>query len=171
MAEKDEAMERFEAGNMHLQESRHKAAMEEYRAAVKANEDFAEAYNNLGLTLFYQDRFDEAIAEYRNALRINPEFAPAHANLGLAFLNGKLTDDAIREFRYALELDADNAEAYYNLGIAYVNKGLIREAIDAYEGFLGHAPERYGNYIAGVRKIVEQLKSKVEREGEGAQAP
>jgi tetratricopeptide (TPR) repeat protein len=168
MAEKNEAMERFEAGNMCMQESRHEEAMEEYRLAVKANEDFAEAYCNLGLALFYQGRFEDAIAEFLNALRIHPDFAMAHANLGLAFLNNKLADEAISEFNLALGLDSNNADTYYNLGIAYVSKGLINEAIEAYEGFLRHAPEHYSNYIAGVQKIIEQLKLKIA--GEGSQA-
>jgi tetratricopeptide (TPR) repeat protein len=162
MTENNEAMERFEAGNLHMQESRHEEAMEEFREAVRVNEDFAEAYNNLGLALFYQGRFEEAVAEFRNAFRINPAFAMAHTNLGLAFLNNKLTDEAITEFNLALSLDSDNTEAYYNLGIAYVSQGLINEAIRAYEGFLEHAPEQYGNYIEGVKKILEQLKLKVE---------
>jgi tetratricopeptide (TPR) repeat protein len=158
MTEKNEAMERFEAGNIHLKESRHEEAMEDFRAAVKADDNFAEAYNNLGLTLFYQSRFEEAIAEFGNALRIEPEFALAHANLGLALLNSELIDDAVKELALAVSMDDELAEASYNLGIAYTRKGLVHEAIGAYESFLQHAPEHYSNYVEGVRKIVDQLK-------------
>ena len=161
MAEMDEAMERLEAGNLHMRENRYEEAMEQFREAVKASEDFAEAYNNLGLALFYQGRYEEAVAEFRNALRINPDFAMAHSNLGLTFLNAKKTDEAIAEFRLALGLDPENAEAYYNLGIACLSKGLMNEAVRAYEGFLERASEQYGNYIEGVKKIVAQLKLKI----------
>ena len=160
MTEKNEAMERFEAGNRHLSESRYEEAMEEFVAAVKADDEFSEAHNNLGLALFYQGLVEEAIAEFRKAFSIEPEFAMAHANLGLALLNGHLTDDAIEELGRAVGMDAGLSEAYYNLGIAYSRKGLINEAITAYESFLENAPEHYNNYIEGVQKIVAQLKLK-----------
>jgi tetratricopeptide (TPR) repeat protein len=161
MTEKNEAMKRFEAGNSHLNENRYEEAIEEFRAAVKADDNFAEAYNNLGLALFYQGRHEEAITEFGNALRIEPEFAMAHANLGLALLNSDLVDEAIEELALAVGMDAGLAEAHYNMGIAYTRKGLINEAIEAYEGFLQHAPDHYNNYVEGVRKIVTQLKLKV----------
>jgi tetratricopeptide (TPR) repeat protein len=101
------------------------------------------------------------VVEYRNAIRIAPDFAMAHANFGLALLNQDRPDEAIAELKKAVRLDPELAEAYYNMGIAYNKKGLIPEAIKAYEGFLQHAPERFGNYVEGVKKIVAQLKLKV----------
>jgi tetratricopeptide (TPR) repeat protein len=161
MSENKEAMERFEAGNKHLNENRLDEALEEYRAALKASADFAEVHNNLGLALFYKSSFDEAIAEYRNAIRIAPDFAMAHANLGLALLNLDRPDEAITELKKAVGLDPELAEAYYNMGIAYNKKGLIPQAIKAYEGFLEHAPDNFNNYVEGVKKIVTQLKLKM----------
>jgi tetratricopeptide (TPR) repeat protein len=161
MTEKNDAMERFETGNSHLNEGCYEEAMEEFMAAIRAEDEFAEAHNNLGLSLFYQGRVEEAIAEFRRALGIEPEFALAHANLGLALLNSQLTDGAIEELGLAVRIDEGLAEAHYNLGIAYSRKGLINEAITAYEAFLENAPEHYSNYVEGVRKIVEQLKLKV----------
>jgi tetratricopeptide (TPR) repeat protein len=161
MSENKEAMERFEAGNSHLKENRLDEAIGEYRAALKANADFAEAYNNLGLALFYKSSFDEAVAEYRNAIRINPDFAMAHANLGLALLNQDRPEKAIVELKKAVRLDPELAEAYYNMGIAYNKKGFIPQAIKAYEGFLEHAPDNFSNYVEGVKKIVTQLKLKI----------
>ena len=161
MPENKEAMERFEAGNSHLHENRLDEAIEEYRTALKANADFAEVYNNIGLALFYKSSFDEAVVEYRNAIRIAPDFAMAHANLGLALLNQDLPDEAIIELKKAVRLDPELAEAYYNMGISYNKKGLIPEAIKAYEGFLKHAADNFSNYVEGVKKIVTQLKLKI----------
>jgi tetratricopeptide (TPR) repeat protein len=159
--ERDEAFERFEAGNKHLKDNCLDEAMEEFRAAVKANEDFAEAYNNLGLTMFYKSSFDEAIEEFKNAIKIDPEFPMAHANLGLAFLNKDMVDEAIKELTKAVSLDNELPEAYYNLGLAYAKKGVLPDAIAAYEGFLKHASEHFRNYVEGVEKIVAQLKIKI----------
>ena len=43
-----------------------------------------EAYNNLGLTLQKQGRFDEAIRSSLRAIELRPAFADAHSNVALA---------------------------------------------------------------------------------------
>ncbi len=163
MTDQEKVVDHFELGNEAMRDSRYAIAVDEFREAIKLNLDFAEAYNNLGLALFYLSRFDEAIKEYQTALRIAPDFALAHANLGLALLNKDLVDEAIPELTRAIDLNPELAEAHYNLGIAYNKKGLSDEAIKAYEGFIQYAGDNYRNYVEGVQKIVSQLKAQAGR--------
>ena len=51
--------------------------------AIKIKDDFAEAYGNLGNTLFELRLFDEA-QESLKAVKIRPGLADAHYNLGRA---------------------------------------------------------------------------------------
>src|SRR5262249_53189616 len=84
--EPDEALAEFEAaiatkrpfpeaykanngrGGILQRKGRKAAAIKAYRAAIKINNDFADAHYNLANVL-YADRLDDAIAEYRKAIR------------------------------------------------------------------------------------------------------
>jgi len=48
---------------------------------MRINPNFAEAYNNLGLTLKEMGKLKEAEENFSRALRINPEYATARQNL------------------------------------------------------------------------------------------
>ena len=90
------------------------------------------AYDNLGLALAAQGRFDEAIAGYREALRLDDGFAGTHDNLGTALAAQGRSDEAIAQFREALRRDGTFAVAHYNLGIALAARGGLDEAIAHY---------------------------------------
>jgi tetratricopeptide (TPR) repeat protein len=51
------------------------------RSALQLDPDYAEAYNNLGVTLAIQGRHEEAIEQFSAALQINPGYAKARRNL------------------------------------------------------------------------------------------
>jgi superkiller protein 3 len=61
------------------------AAIAAYKDAIAARPDYAEAYNNLGLTYRGRGRLAEAIDAYRAAVSIKPDFAVAYNNLGVAY--------------------------------------------------------------------------------------
>ena len=57
-------------------------AIHEFQEAIRLDQDFAEAYNNLGTALGQKGRIDDAIHQYKAAIRIRPDYAEAHNNLG-----------------------------------------------------------------------------------------
>ena len=50
---------------------RHRNAVSEFREAARTNPKFADAHNNLGLTLLRTHRLDEALASFREAARVS----------------------------------------------------------------------------------------------------
>jgi Tfp pilus assembly protein PilF len=48
---------------------------------VKLDPNYARAFNNLGIVLAYQGRFEEAIEQFSAALKINPAYKSARINL------------------------------------------------------------------------------------------
>jgi superkiller protein 3 len=55
--------------------------MDHLRSALQLDPDYAEAYNNLGVTLASQGRYQEAIEQFSAALEINPKYTKARRNL------------------------------------------------------------------------------------------
>ena len=63
-------------------------AEKQFRRALKQNDDFAEAHNNLAYTLRKQgpDHFDEAMLHYNRAIELNPEMAEPYMYRGVLFV-------------------------------------------------------------------------------------
>ena len=99
------------------------------RHAVNVTSDNFQQYNNLGIHLAAQGRYDEAISNYVESLRINPSFAWTRNNLGNALMAQGRLDEAIGEFGEALRLSPGYAEAHNNLGIALAKRGDFEAAV------------------------------------------
>jgi tetratricopeptide (TPR) repeat protein len=90
------------------------------------------AYNNLGVVLRAQGKFDEAISHYREAIRLRGNNAEAHYNLGNVLAVQGKHDEAISHYREAIRLKPDYVEAHNNLGFALAAQGRFEEAISHY---------------------------------------
>ncbi len=106
---------RYNSGVLLDKFGRTEEAIHRYRAELKVNPRYAEAYNNLGKALLAEHRLDEAAAQFQSAIRIRPDFAEAHNNLGGAFYFADKKADAAAEFRKALRLRPDYEDAKKNL--------------------------------------------------------
>ena len=50
-------------------------AIQFYKAAIKLNSNFPEAYNNRGLAYFNKDDYERAIADFNKAIALKPDYA------------------------------------------------------------------------------------------------
>ena len=60
-------------------------ALEEYQQAVNLDNQFAEAFNNMGTIFFQKNNSGKAIEFYEKALNLHDDFAIAHNNMGTAY--------------------------------------------------------------------------------------
>jgi predicted O-linked N-acetylglucosamine transferase (SPINDLY family) len=86
-----------------------------HRRALELKPDFADAHNNLGITLGVQGKLDEAVACYRRALELKPDHADAYNNLGNALKDQGALREAVACYRRAMELKPDFAQVHSNL--------------------------------------------------------
>jgi tetratricopeptide (TPR) repeat protein len=111
-------------------------AIHHLQQALRANPDYAEAHDNMGLALQMSGRFEDAVASHRAALRLEPTFAEAHNNLGTALQGLGRVDEAAAEFREAIRLRPHHPQAHVNLGHLLVQSGHPEEAVSHYRDAL-----------------------------------
>ncbi len=92
----------------------------------------AQVYNDRGVTLAEQGKFNSAIAAFNQAIKIYPTFENAHNNLGLALSSQNQFAQAVTAFKQALAINPQNLETYNNLGIALGSQGNFTEAISVF---------------------------------------
>jgi len=139
---------------------KHVEAIAEYRKALDIKPDYADARNDLGISLDKLGKTDEAILQYRQAIvqyqkarQINPAYPMALNNLGVALLGKGEFNEAVTQFRKALEIMPNHAQIRNNLGMALSRMG-DAEALNS----LGAALFAKGDLeaaIAQYRKAIE----------------
>ena len=94
-----------ELGNKLLKIGRRRDAEEWFEKAVDEDEDFAAAWNNLGVVRWTLGYTSSAESAYREALRIQPTYALALYDLGVVLDAQNKYDAAIKAYETAFVLD------------------------------------------------------------------
>lgn len=107
----------------------------------------AQGYNNLGLLLEKEEKFDMAIKKYRQSLE-KEERPDTYFNLGNAHLKKKEYKTAIGYYKKALEINPEFADCYNNLAYTYMEENLeLDEAISYIEEALRLKPANKMYYL------------------------
>lgn len=99
-----------------------------YRAAIKANPQYAEAINNLGTVYYARKSYRRAVNEYKKALRLNPESASVLSNLGTGYFARKDYVHAAQAWQQALALDPDVFEHRSTQGVLLQERNVEERA-------------------------------------------
>jgi Flp pilus assembly protein TadD/ADP-heptose:LPS heptosyltransferase len=120
-------------GVIHYQRKWYESSTEYLQQAVDLCPNNAEAYSNLGNTLFSRGDRDEALRCYKKALHINPFYPEAYNNLGILFSKEGCFDEAMQCYGKAIELKPVYADAYINFGTTLLDKAQIRESLTYFQ--------------------------------------
>ena len=85
-----------------------------YDQALDIKPDYADAWNNKGISLANLKRYEEAVACYDRALEIDPEFVDALYNKGILMKFLKRYEEALDCYDRAIEIDRNNPYPWYN---------------------------------------------------------
>ena len=96
---------------------RYPEAQKLFEHAVGMDKKLAEAYNNLGASLYLQKKYGKAIGQYHRALKLSDE-SSFHSNLGAAYFMERKFGPATDEYRRAFELDPGIFDRTSQTGIA-----------------------------------------------------
>ena len=110
------------------------AAAEAFQRATIADENYIEAYCELGdILLIHLGNSAQAIQVLQKAIAMDADHARARTLLGIAYFRDNRTDAAISELQHAIKLDPTLKTAHYTLGTAFLQKEAWQSAIDTFK--------------------------------------
>jgi tetratricopeptide (TPR) repeat protein len=104
-------------------------AIEQFRAAVKADPKWPNAHFGLGYLLWTQNQCDEASKEFQAELENVPGNAQALTFLADCKIQLGESNDALPLVEQAVKIDPGIARAHMDLGIIYQEKGQLEDAL------------------------------------------
>jgi tetratricopeptide (TPR) repeat protein len=107
----------------------HAGAIEQFRAAVKANPREPDVHFGLGYLLWTQMQYPEAVSEFQAELANNPNHVQALTYLGDAEMQLKHPETARPLLENALRIDAGQELAHLDLGILFADAGRRDDAL------------------------------------------
>lgn len=128
------------AGEAYDEMQNHEGALNEFRAAVKADPKAPNAHFGLGYLLWTQDKFEDAAREFQAELANMPDNAQALAFLADADIHLNKQDEALPLAEKAVRLDPGLAKAHVDLGILYADRGRQTDAVKEFQAAIKLAP-------------------------------
>jgi tetratricopeptide (TPR) repeat protein len=104
-------------GITELMMQRYKEARKSFERAIRADQEFADAYNNLGVVLYEDKRYGAALKQYEKAIAKDSSSASFFSNLGAAYFSKRNFEPAVAAYQHALELDPDVFERTSRSGV------------------------------------------------------
>ena len=129
------------AGEAEDEMQNHAAAIEQFRAAVKADPREPNVHFGLAYLLWTQNQFEEAAKEFQAELDNVPTNAQAIAFLADCYMQLNRSSEAMPLIEKALSIDRNVPRAHLDLGILYADAGRREDAIREFKTAARLSPE------------------------------
>jgi tetratricopeptide (TPR) repeat protein len=127
---------------VHILRKDPKAALELYEQLLASQPNSPKLWNERGVTLHQDGRFEEAEASYRKAVAADPQYALAHNNLGIALYHRGDVEKALASLGTALDVQPSFVKARLNLALLLYKGKKLQKALEAYRQALTTEPEQ-----------------------------
>ncbi len=125
----ESSVAQYNVGTIFLDRHEPEQAVDYFRRAIAARDDYPRAHHNLGAALSALGQREEASREFERAVELEPRYTLGHIKLGITAMKAGRTDDAIRDFKAALEWQPNNAAAHIGLSGALLATGELEDAV------------------------------------------
>lgn len=132
-------------------------AQHQFQAAIKANQNDAEAHFNLANVLLLTKRYDEVSAEIDEGLKREPNSAFGQFLRGTLYSHTNRPQEAEKSLLTALDLDPKMPQAYLQLVNLYLQQRRTPQAINELEAYLKEFPD--APLSAKARDLLKHLRA------------
>ncbi len=143
------------AGRQAAEAGDHAEATIEFRKALQADPNLAEAHYELANSYFATQKLREALWEYSEAVRLDPDNLEARLKLGSLALVGKDFEETYQQAQAIIGERPEDAAAHLLLGQAAAALGRADEAEDAFLRCVELKPEEPG-YLVVLANLYSQ---------------
>ncbi len=105
-------------------------ATEAYQKAIELDEEYGEAYRQLGILQYNQEFYEAAIEPLEKATRLFPDADDLQKKLAKCYKKTGKIEDAIAQYQGIIAEQKDNVRAYMNLVNAYFTTEQYKEALE-----------------------------------------
>jgi len=132
-------------------------AIKEYFAALNLDDNFYNAYLNLGIVYNDEERLDDALLQSQRAVEISPRDYKGFLLQGSIYRKLKMYDDAMKSLEDANNLMPANTDIIYEIGRVLEDQGNYLEAEEIYKDALNYDP-LYKPAVEGLERIAMKDK-------------
>jgi tetratricopeptide (TPR) repeat protein len=164
------AMELYTKGIKEAEKENHKKAIDYFESALKIDDQFAFAWDNLGLSYRKLGNYEKALEAYKKSIEIDPKGAMPLQNIAIVYQYQKEYQKAIESYQKLIDLDKNNPEIYYGIGQVYAFY------LKDYEKALDNMCKAYNLYIeqkspyrTDAESIINTIYSEMKKIGKEAQ--
>ena len=136
----------YQRGGHFTSTGRPDLALPDYKQAVQVDPNFADGYNNLGMTYFKMKDFKLALASCTKAVELDRSNFMAYVNRAVIYKGLKEYDRALADLDKALSLNDAALLGYVNRGLVYDDTAKYAKSIENYDRAIELAPENAGYY-------------------------
>ena len=129
----DDPMIQYAYGTFLLDIGRIGLSIHLLRASVRGRDDFAAAWNNLGIAFMKRGMYKEARPVYLKALELSGPDVSAMINLGTCCMEAGDIENSLKWFEFAAELEPDNHEVLWNRAQLFLSLKRFAEGWDGYD--------------------------------------
>lgn len=152
------AKEYYEKGVIDGQEGDFDRAIEWITKAVELNQEFIDAWYNLGNAYYMGKKdFENAYNCWQKALELKPDHIDVLYNLGDAYKELGRNDEAIECYKQLLKIEPKDHEAWNNLAVAYLQKKDIDQAIISWQKAVEIKPDKVESWYNLAATYYENL--------------
>lgn len=162
-AEIEDAIRAFHRGKTLHQERQYEAAIREYRAALKLDQENPFLYNAMGLALAAVGNFREALRAFYAAIQLNPDLTDVYNNMGMVYSEMGEREKAFEAYGRAVRNPyyPTPEKALYNLGNLYLED----ENLELAFAFFRRAIEKNAEFALAYRGLGNVLLKMKDVEG------